>query len=206
MSFKKNKYYVCRKVVSKDIIKFLYDYLLMKRELCKSLHKYNLISMFDTSFGIIGSDGQIDQNNVYSCYGDLAADLLLKQTMDHVENIVKLKLQPNYSYLRIYEEGNELKPHIDRMACEFSTTLNIGGDPWSIYLKDKKNKNIEVKLKPGDMLIYKGQELTHWRKKFEGDMCIQVFLHYNQVGVGRLYDGRPCLGSAADTRLNDKKI
>ena len=50
---------------------------------------------------------------------------------------------------------------------------------WPIYLIDTKGKNIEVKLKPGDMLLYSGCELEHWRNVFKGRYCSQVFLHYN---------------------------
>ena len=32
----------------------------------------------------------------------------------------------------------------------------------------------------GDMLVYSGCELEHWREPFEG-ICGQVFLHYNHV-------------------------
>ena len=43
-----------------------------------------------------------------------------------------------------------------------------------IYLEDMKGKEIEVKLSPSDMLMY-SWELNHWRNKFEGDQCVQVF-------------------------------
>ena len=50
------------------------------------------------------------------------------------------------------------------------------------------------------MLVYKGMELEHWREAFEGDNCIQVFLHYNQVSkkadINR-FDTRPHLGLPA---------
>ncbi len=29
------------------------------------------------------------------------------------------------------------------------------------------------------MLVYSGCELEHWREKFNGKDCTQVFLHYN---------------------------
>jgi hypothetical protein len=48
------------------------------------------------------------------------------------------------------------------------------------------------------MLIYKGCELEHWRNKFEGDNCAQVFLHYNNVqtpgSIKNRYDTRPMVG------------
>ena len=44
-----------------------------------------------------------------------------------------------------------------------STTLNLGGDPWPIYLdptgKTRSSLGIKVDLKPGDMLIYSGCDL-----------------------------------------------
>lgn len=36
-------------------------------------------------------------------------------------------------------------------------------------------KGIKVDLKPGDMLIYSGCELEHWREAFQGKDCVQVF-------------------------------
>ena len=57
-------------------------------------------------------------------------------------------------------------------------------------------KNIEVNLNHGDMLVYKGCDLAHWRNEFNGYDCAQVFLHYNEKG-GQYdipYDGRPILG------------
>ena len=33
----------------------------------------------------------------------------------------------------------------------------------------------------GDMIVYRGCEIEHWREKFEGNNHAQVFLHYNNV-------------------------
>ena len=53
-------------------------------------------------------------------------------------------------------------------------------------------------LKVGDMLIYSGCELEHWREPFQGNICSQVFLHYNHANgpfaKTNLLDGRPLLG------------
>ena len=38
-----------------------------------------------------------------------------------------------------------------------------------------KGKNIEVKLKSGDMLLYSDCELEHWRNIFKGKYCSQFF-------------------------------
>jgi len=111
-----------------------------------------------------------------------------------MEKATGLKLYPAYTYARIYKKGDELKRHKDRFSCEISTTMNLGGDSWPIHLEpdstkgfEKKNgkyvseksKGVKIDLKPGDMLVYSGCELEHWRKKFKGKDCVQVFLHYN---------------------------
>jgi hypothetical protein len=57
-------------------------------------------------------------------------------------------------------------------------------------------------MKPGDMIIYRGCELEHWREPYWGKNHAQVFLHYNEKG-GQYdipNDGRPILGMPASFR------
>jgi hypothetical protein len=140
-------------------------------------------------------------------------ETLLLKCQPIMEKTTDLKLDPNYTYARIYKKGDELKRHKDRFSCEISTTMNLGGDEWSIYLSPNQNvgipdgkkitttskaKGIKVDLKPGDMLVYRGMELEHWRKKFKGNQCVQVFLHYNNRKTPgakeNIFDKRPHLG------------
>jgi len=115
-----------------------------------------------------------------------------------------VKLTETYSYARIYKKGDELKRHKDRYSCEISTTMNLGGDDWPIFLEpsgEEGKKGVEVNLKPGDMLMYCGCELEHWREPFKGKDCGQVFLHYNDASgkdaESNKYDGRPMIGLPA---------
>ena len=70
------------------------------------------------------------------------------------------------------------------------------------------NKGKKVNLKPGDMLIYRGCDLEHWREALKGKSCTQVFLHYSdqkQKGAKEnIFDGRPHLGLC--NYFNAKKI
>ena len=98
----------------------------------------------------------------------------------------------------MYKTGNVLNKHTDRESCEVSATLNLGGDLWSIFITNSRGKEIEVKLNPGDLLIYAGIQLEHWREPFEGKECGQVFFHYNNKNgpykTSNLYDKRTMLG------------
>jgi alkylated DNA repair dioxygenase AlkB len=129
---------------------------------------------------------------------------LLLKCQPIMEKMTQLKLYPAYTYARIYKKGDELKRHKDRFSCEISTTLNLSGDDWPIYVEPSGEigkKGIKINLKSGDMLIYRGNELEHWREKFKGNQCTQVFLHYNDCKTKgakeNMFDTRPHLGLPA---------
>ena len=176
------------------------------------MHKQDIFSPFENILGQYEeADGQIP--HTYSHYADIAMETLMLKCQPQMEKATGLKLYPAYTYARIYKKGDELKRHKDRFSCEISTTMNLGGDDWPIYLSPNENvgapdgkkitaasnaKGIKVDLKPGDMLVYRGVELEHWRNKFKGNECIQVFLHYNNRKTpgakDNMFDRRPHLG------------
>ena len=210
MSFQKNKYCVIKEAIPKQIAEFVYNYFLLKRQVARTFFDTKYISPFTTEFGV-WNDKQVP--NTYSHYSDIAMETLLLRCLPVMEKTTKLKLNPTYSYARIYKTGDILHRHKDRFSCEISTTLNLGGDPWPIHLEPKKNvgipdgkkytvssnnKGISINLKPGDMLVYQGMVLEHWREEFQGDNCAQVFLHYNNQkskdADKNIYDKRKHLG------------
>ena len=182
MSFKKNKYSILKNAISKELADFAYSYFLTKRKVARFLFDLKYISPFTEYWGV-WNDEQVP--NTYSHYGDLVMETLLQTVQPVMEKHTALKLSPTYSYARIYKKGDILARHKDRYSCEISTTLNLGGDDWPIYLDPTGKKGqagIKVNLKPGDMLIYSGCDLEHWREEFTGKDCAQVFLHYNKKG------------------------
>lgn len=190
-SFTKNNFVIIKKALDSKIANFVYNYFLMKRQVAQTMFQDKFISPFETMFGV-WNDTQAP--NTYSHYGDVAMDTLLLLLQPVMEKHTKLKLIPTYSYARIYKRGDELKRHRDRFSCEISTTLNLGGDSWPIFIEP----NIKVILKPGDMLIYRGNILDHWREPFTKDECCQVFLHYNNSETpnakDNMFDNRKHLG------------
>jgi len=198
MSFKQNKYTILTKTISPELAEFVYKYFLNKREVAKFLFDQKYISPFTEYYGV-WNDEQVP--NTYSHYSDIAMETLLTEVKPVIEKHTGIKLSPTYSYARIYKKGDVLARHKDRYSCEISTTLNLGGDSWSIYLDPTGRTGqagIEVNLNPGDMLIYSGCELEHWREEFKGKDCGQVFLHYNKTSSKKAkinhFDGRPHLG------------
>ena len=193
MSFKKNKYTIIRQAISKDLAAFVANYFLMQKQVYDTCKASRYFSPFETIIGYYeGENEQIP--NTYSQYANIAMETLLLKCQPGMEKATGLKLYPAYTYARIYKKGDELKRHKDRFSCEISTTMNLGGDDWPIYLdptgqssvkpgtneqieESKRliknpNKGVKVDLKPGDMLVYSGCELEHWREKFKGKECV----------------------------------
>ena len=190
-------YKVVKQAVNYELANFLYNYFLLKREAVE--HMYNTNMTYDN--GMLGTWGDTQIPNTYSIYGDPAFDTLLMKMLPVMKKETGLDVVPTYSYARMYKKGDELKKHKDRPSCEISTTLNLGGDPWPIFLENNK-----VVLEIGDMLIYEGCKLEHWREPFEGEHCGQVFLHYNNVNGQfkdiNIFDGREKLGLPAWRKVN----
>ena len=224
--FDKNNYIVIKKAVEPKVAEFIYNYFLMKRQVARTLFDKRYISQFTEEWGT-WADQQVP--NTYSHYADIAMETLLLRTQPIMEKKTGLKLNPTYSYARIYKAGDILHRHKDRFSCEISTTLNLGGDEWPIFISPKDNvgapdgktitaasnaKGIEVTLEPGDMLMYRGCILEHWREVFTGKDCGQVFLHYNDANSKDLiggktaeenkFDGREHLGLPSPFKTNNK--
>ena len=125
----------------------------------------------------------IQVENAHSKYADPAMETMLLYLHDAMEQNTGLKLYPTYSFYRVYRQDDELTIHRDRPSCEISATLcfnysyNSENFEWPIFMDGKR-----VVLEPGDMVIYKGCELDHWREKFdcmeENSWHVQGFFHY----------------------------
>ena len=196
--FKKTKYKVLRGAISKELASFIYAYFLKKRQVARLLFDTQYISPFTDYWGV-WNDAQAP--NSYSHYADVAMETLLEALRAKMEKETGYKLNETYAYARIYKTGDVLTRHIDRFSCEVSTTLHLGGDPWAIYLDPTGKKGqagIKIDLAQGDMLIYSGCDLEHWREAFPGKDCAQVFLHYNDAtkknAKENKFDKRPFLG------------
>ena len=184
-----DKYQVIKKALSYELANFIFNYFLLKRDAALFMYDNNII--YPT--GLYGDKGDSQIPGTYSHYADPVMETLLIKVLPRMQKETGLNLCPTYSYARAYKKGDELKKHKDRPSCEISTTIHLGGDPWAIFVEGTK-----VLLEVGDMLVYSGCELEHWREPFKGDICGQVFLHYNHVNgpfaEKNRFDGRPMLG------------
>jgi hypothetical protein len=184
-----------RSVISKELRDFITQY-----------------ALFDEMQDLTLEKADIQVPNAHSKYGDPAMETVLLNLKEIMEETTGLVLLPTYSYYRVYRKGDDLKPHIDRPACEISATLcfNYSYDDntynYPIYIEGN-----EINLKPGDMAIYKGLELSHWRNSMnagDDDWQVQGFFHYvdaNGPYTEWQYDKRNTVGEPRGTPINTQQ-
>jgi hypothetical protein len=185
--FDKTGYITVENAIDSDLRDFITQYALFK----------------EMQSDIIG-DGQVLE--AFSQYADPVMETLLLSLVPLMEKNTGLELDPTYSYFRIYRPGNDLKIHTDRPACEISATLCFNYEYhddnfyWPIYME-----STEIKQKPGDLAIYKGCEIEHYRNLFYSQRDdvwhVQGFFHYvdkNGPNKDWKFDRREFIGSLKD--------
>jgi hypothetical protein len=163
----KEKFKVVRNVLSPDTLDLLKNTILLSK-----IVKYYEEKKSQDNLRAFGDE----QSPIgFPFYGETICDSLSVSLLPLMEETTGLKLFPTYTYGRIYWKGSTLSKHTDRPSCQYSATLCIDNDPkpWPIYMDGKK-----LLLNSGDLAVYKGCEVEHWRDPYEGNQQIQLFLHY----------------------------
>ena len=206
--FEENGWVKIDKYIDENMANLLYHHIQLEAQRL-SYFEENAIEVDEDIHGTF-TDSQASGD--FSKYGDPIFDTLLSIGTEKICELTGKDLVPTYSYHRLYTQGTELKRHKDRPSCEISTTLCVGYDnsnvdtskypdwDWPMFVGpisgEKGTDGMPIHMKPGDMLIYRGDAVEHWREPLWGNNHAQVFLHYNEK-EGQYdipYDGRPLLG------------
>lgn len=158
---------VLKQVVSPEMCQMLCDYVHLKARVRPNIKKNDALT------------------GVHREYADPLMETLLDKLTDQVEVATGLSLWPTLSFYYLYRQGNELTPHKDRSSCQIVAGLCIGSDKafqqgkgsWPLVL-DCHGKPVPVHLNPGDLLIFKGHETTHWREVFQGAWFVSAIFGY----------------------------
>ena len=194
--FEKNRYVYLSNVIDEQTCKNLTDRMF-------GLHRA----------GNLEKDPQCPLSD--SVYGDPVFDKLLEELTETLSKQLGVSLDPAYTYARIYRPGEVLERHSDRPSCEISGTMTLGFEPntsvWPIYFaKDEEDLvGLPLFINTGDLVMYRGNELPHWRPPFKGVWQVQVFFHYvdkNGPYKDHKFDGRKQLGSKKEAASSGNKI
>lgn len=190
MSFKENKYEVVRNALSPEVVDFV--------RLNMNIHEYAGYTSRPPTEELKYTFGDLDVPNSFAFYSPLYAESLLVYLRGLFEKVSDKKLVETYSYMRIYYEGAELTKHVDRPSCQISATLCINKDAdWPIFMQKENGEEVGIELNAGDLVLYSGCILPHWRLPYKGKRHSQIFLHYidaqGQFSPKHKWDQRPSL-------------
>jgi len=133
---------------------------------------------------LAGGSAQVDWSQVVGStieYGSPLMSVLSRKVKPILEKETGLQLCPTYNFTRLYTSGMSLDRHTDRPSCEISATVCLDYDAdyrWPIFCKDRYGKEHSIEMEVGDMVIYRGCDVEHWREKFKGSWHLQTFIHY----------------------------
>ena len=211
--FKKNRYYLAKGLVNDELLSYVQDSW-------KGYDKYPFDSIFVKKQGIHKKNSKWkDEFETIEFGAAPFGTILLTRLQKEIEKIINIKLIPTYNYSRKYFRNSVLYAHRDRPSCEISATICIDQDtdnkkPWPIWLKNDKNYASQtyagayeisqkldddirkqsgckkILMEPGDVLIYQGINVLHWRDQLEGNFSKNVFIHYVNKN-GPLYKDHP---------------
>ena len=198
-SFNEQGYQMVDNAISKETAKLLSLEFNMLRD---NVYLANNIPLDVIGFNNHYSIASIESVEKSFCwYGFYGFESLLKMMLCKVEGVVGKSLYPTYSYARIYYNGAEMAAHIDRPSCEYSATMTLqveeGKEPWEIWMRNLKGEASAITIPVGSMVVYRGDQLEHWRNTYTGNKQIQVFLHYVDVNgqyADHKFDKREMLG------------
>jgi hypothetical protein len=203
MSFEKNGFEVVTKAFGEEVCDLLEAQfkIHINCEKHMSLSKVRPIEQHDTQVPFA------DYAYAANCFEGLMVAMHGK-----VEEVIGKDLFPCYSYARIMYTGAIMEKHKDRPSCQYSTTICVTEDkenPYPIFIENYDGEVSSVHLRPGDMLVYRGTKLNHWREEYKGKEQIQAFLHYvdaNGPYKSFKFDKRPMIGLPSMTRQSVKVL
>lgn len=200
--------------MKKNVDKFTKDgYCIVKSVISSELRDFvTQYALFDEMQDFSPDGSQVPA--AHSKYGDPAMESMLLHLHDIMEKNTGLTLFPTYSFYRVYRPGDELKIHKDRPSCEISCTVcfnhsyNRDDYKWPIFMDGNA-----ADLEPGDMVIYRGVDLDHWRDPFditdENAWHVQGFFHYvdaNGPYSDYKFDSRPSVGALDSRKLEQNGL
>jgi len=138
-------------------------------------------------------DDQVKSSLTRYRYNDKNFENTFELCKQKIEKIIGCQLYKTYFFDRIYYAYNELIKHKDRESCEISLSVHISSNPqnieWPFFIHSAKNKACSIVMQPGDAVLYKGHNHSHWREPLNPDKLIineksenimyhQIFFHY----------------------------
>lgn len=106
-----------------------------------------------------------------------------------IQQVIHEPIKASYCYAVTYNKGATLPRHTDRPQCEWNASIVFSINsirPWPIYL-DVNGKEVKVEAQIGEIVVYRGTKIPHWREELQANYATVSFFHFvRQSFVGDL--------------------
>lgn len=204
LDFVNNRYIVLKDFLPKEVINMTMD-----TWKCIENDPNQFNAVFRKEDELTHSTPEEQRNKSHGAYNFPPAVGIHRYLKNKLDSVLDLNLQETYSYSRKYVRGASLSSHTDRPSCEVSLTFPLDyrtddNTPWKIWVNNeynwvnhndglgqkfiKKNtqdckpqRGISIDLEIGDVLVYQGPNIPHWRNTLMGDYSYHMFLHFYNI-------------------------
>jgi len=127
-------------------------------------------------------------------HNEMVSRYFHQQLTDFVSRVAGETVRPSYTYVSGYRPGAVLKPHVDRKQCAFTLSVMIEHKPdpfrerWPLWFQTRQG-NVSVTQASGDGVLFRGNELPHWRDLPPSDHASTTLLfHYVPLDFAEVLD------------------
>lgn len=117
--------------------------------------------------------------NTLGVYKPPGGEALLHAMRATVQRYVQTQLYLCNSFGRVASNGAELREHTDRPGLDWTVTIMVERDmPWPLEVWDVGRWVAYDSSTAG--ILMKSGVLPHRRPPYQGERCVQLFLHYTE--------------------------
>lgn len=134
-------------------------------------------------------DGQSER---YWKHNDEIGRRLQELLLPLVLQVVRQPIMPSYTYFTHYVHGATLPSHVDRPQCKYTLSLCLDFPdsakrraPWPLCLHSGPSEVVELNLRRGQAVLYRGCNIRHSRPRLEEAFLKSLLIHY----VDTTFDG-----------------
>jgi hypothetical protein len=190
MTFATDNYEIVRQALSKELVEYIKCITTVQEDSCLFTNPPTLENPYPYSCGQVSKS--------FSWYSAPHTEGLMVYLKPVLERVTQKRLHESYTFYRIYYNEGILRRHTDRPSCEFSATICIEKThDWPIFFEKLDGTVSEINMNEGDLVVYKGMILPHWREEYKGGRHTQIFIHFVDADgpfKSYRYDRRPVLG------------
>lgn len=137
--------------------------------------------------------GDFQTNRRFWAHNEVINRFVQAQLCDYISTVVDEAWVPAFTYYVSYQDGSDLKKHIDRsqaslslsMLIEYGDSSGPKADSWPLFVEKEKGSDTynEIYIGKGNGVLFEGTDFVHYRLPIpEGHYSMSMLFHFVKAG------------------------